>query len=226
VTVERWANYKFVAVLSSAGFLSGLITAAVVFPSGKDGVFIWGGVFGVSMAIALAVCGVLPGLWKAFLFPVAAAVAFFLSWFAAGLVDYGLSAEHFSMSTTTFYLIGMFAGGIVGGFTVLGMISILVHPKLGIRTLAVKAVTGSLVGGILGVIGWLLGPSLGMAIWSGVHGLGLTAPTETFQSALTETCHLYSLFVVWQTGMALVLAIMLGPYNARTRDVSSNGVDV
>jgi hypothetical protein len=82
------------------------------------------------------------------------------------------------------------------------------------------------VGGILGVIGWALGPSLGMAIWYGAHGLGLTAPDETSRNSLGQHSDVFALNVVWQTGMALVLAIMLWPYRAKSREVVSNRVDI
>jgi hypothetical protein len=200
-----------------AGLLSGLITAGLVYPAGRLGMSVPGGVFGVAMAITLSVCRVPLRPWRAILLAVAAAVAYYLSWCTAAIVELGFSGgnsmgQPFDVSPVT-----MFVGGAVGGFVVLVVILRLVGPKVAIRTLAEKAVIGSLVAGSLGVIGWSLGPSLGMAIWSVLHGMSLTFPTETFQNALEgQTSHGYSLFVVWQTGMALMLAVMLQRYKPQS----------
>jgi hypothetical protein len=67
---------------------------------------------------------------------------------------------------------------------------------------------------------------LGIAIWYGAHGLGLTAPDETSRNSLGQHSDVFALNVVWQTGMALVLAIMLWPYRAKSREVVSNRVDI
>jgi hypothetical protein len=233
VAVERWAKYKFVATLSSAGLVSGLVTSTLGYHSGLFGEYVLGGVFGAFMGIALAVTGMLQGVWKAVLLPVPTAFAYYLSIMAAGVVEIYFPWKIWSTGEVTPPdPIALFAGGFVGGFLVLGVVSILihsilVHPKVGIETVVVKAFAWSLVGGILGVIGWAFGPSLGMAIWSGIHDLGLTAPDETFQNALLgQTSHGFSLFVVWQTGMALVLAIMLWPYRVESHKGRSSSVDV
>jgi hypothetical protein len=217
----------FVPFLSLAGLLSGLVTAGLVYPTGKLGWNVLGAPFGAVMAVALAMCGVLRGLWKAILLPVATAAAFYLSFMKAGIVEIKFPWQIWSTGELTPpEPVALFVGGFVGGFLVLGIILILIHAEVGIRTLALKMAIGSLVGGILGVIGWSLGPSLGMVIWSGVRDVGLTAPTESFQNALGESSHRDSLFVVWQTGMALLLAIMLKPYKVKSRGGSSSSLDV
>jgi hypothetical protein len=233
VAVGQRPNYKFMAIMCSAGLPSGLLTATLLYPAAKMGPYVLGGVFGAMMGLALAIGKMLPGVWKAALLPVPMAAAYFISVHAAGLAELGLGLGNFSTDQSAIVSpVALFAGGVVGGFIVLGFVSILVHsilvhPTVGIRTLAVKSLAWSLMGGTLGVIGWRLGPSLGMAIWSGVHSLGLTAPDETFQNALYgETSHQFSLFVVWQTGMALVMAIMLLPYRAKCREGASNSVHV
>jgi hypothetical protein len=212
VAVEWRARFKFVALLSLYGLLSGLITAALVFPFGRNGSGVLGGVFGAIMAVVLVGCGMLRALWKIILLPSVTAATFYFSFMLGGPLGVGLSMRSTMSEAPTITPLAMFPGGVIGGFIVLAAITILVRPNVGFGTLAVKTVIGSLVGGILGVIGWSLGPSLGMEIWSGVHYLGLTAPAETFWVARdSDTIHAYSLFVVWQTGMALVLAITLLP---------------
>jgi hypothetical protein len=217
MAVGQKGNYSLLPLLTSAGLLSGLITAALVYPAGKIGWYVLGGVFGAIMALALAMCELLSGLWKAIVLPVATAASYYLSMYAAGFVELGINSGNFTMGQSpTVSPVSLFAGGVVGGFFVLSVISILIHPKVGLRTIAVKSIAWSLVGGVLGIIGWALGPTLGMAIWSGVRDVGLTAPTETFQNALGEPSHRDSLFVVWQTGMALVLAVLLRRYEAKS----------
>ena len=232
MAVERWAGYKFVVLLSSAGLFSGVVTSALRYPSGLLGGYVLGGVFGAFMGIALALSGMLQGIWKAVLLPIPTAFAYYLSIMVAGVVEIYFPWKIWSTGELTPPdPVALFAGGFVGGFLVLGVVSllihsILVHPRVGIETVVVKALAWSLVGGILGVIGWALGPSLGMTIWSGIHGLGLTAPTETFQNALGEPSNQFSLFVIWQTGMAFVLAIMLLPHRSKSLEAASNSVHV
>jgi hypothetical protein len=227
-SVERWANFKFVALLSLTGLLSGLVTSALRYPSGLHGGYALGGVFGAFMGIALALSEMSWGVWKAVLLPVPTAIAYYISIMVAGVVEIYFPWKIWSTGELTPpEPVALFAGGFVGGFLVLGVVSMLiqsipVHPRVGIETVVIKALAWSLMGGILGVIGWMLGPSLGMIIWSGIHGFGLTAPTETFQNALSETSHQFSLFVVWQTGMALVLSIMLLPLKTKSREGNSN----
>jgi len=96
------------------------------------------------------------------------------------------------------------------------------------RTLAVKACYRSLVGlafeaNRIVCLGrhWAW-PFVWRPVW------GLTAPTEHLPgSALTETCHLYSLSFVWQRpGMAYDAGYHAVAYNAITRDVIQTAVDV
>jgi hypothetical protein len=239
VADERWAKYKFLATLSSAGLLSGLVIDGLVESSVGTHLgqlsfvgFAVYGLFGAILGIALAANGKLGlgGIWKAFLLPVPVAVAYFISYVVAFAVEAGLAHWGYSSvaDTATVSPVSLFAGGVAGGFVVLAFITILVHsilvnPGVGFRTPMVKSLAWSLAGGILGVIGWALGPFLGMAIWYGVHGLGLTYSTETARNALGQPSHVFALNVVWQTGMALVLAIMLWPYKAH--EGSSNNVD-
>ena len=223
MAVERTARYNFLVLLllPTAGLLSGFITVGLAYPAGRFGGTVLGGVFGAVMAVALSISGVLQGIWKIAVLLVVAAGAYFSSTMVAFVVELGVQTEN---STTmghqpTVSPVSLFAGGVVGGFLILGAFSILVNPELGFRPLAKKVLGWSLVGGVLGIVGWALGPSLGVAIWSVVHDMGLTSPTESLQNALGEPSHQDSLVVVWQTGMAIVLAIMLSPSKA----ISQNG---
>jgi hypothetical protein len=231
VGIER--RVELAILFSPIGFLSGLITCCLNYPLGKLGnrlppglglisIPLMGAVFGLFMAVALRLSGMLRSYWKASLLPLATAVAFYGSYVVAGVLAMGLSAGTTMGQAPSVSPVAMFAGGVVGGFIVLSAISIIVRHNRSIGILV-----GSLMAGVLGEFGWVLGPSLGMIIWSGIHDLGLTPTTETFQNALlSTTSHGLSLFVVWQTGMALVLAMTLRPCNVESHENSLSSVDV
>jgi hypothetical protein len=214
MAIQRGGGSSLAMVLLLAGLLSGLTTAGLAYPCRQVGVYGIGSVFGAIMGIALAKTKMLQGSWKAVLLIVPAAAAYCLSFATTGVAEFCLALAKFPGTQSpapTVSSVALFAGGMVGGFIVLAVFSMLVHyPDVAIETLAVKSLSWSPLGGFLGVIGWELGPLLGMVVWSGVHSVGLTDPTETYQNALlSDKCHLFSLWVIWQTGMALVLAIML-----------------
>jgi hypothetical protein len=212
-------NYGVTVALTLAGLVSGLITCGLVWPAGRLGGYILGGVFGATMTVSLVLCGMLRAAWKALWLPLVAAAADYISIMVAGCVELGLAWMLLPMDRPAPHEspVALFAGGLIGAFLVLGGILTLSHPEVGMRALAARALWWSVPGGALGVVGWALGPSLGMAIWSGVHAVGLTAPTETFENALSGTSRQYSLFVVWQTGMAFVIGLMLRRYKAQSR---------
>jgi hypothetical protein len=111
----------------------------------------------------------------------------------------------------------LFAGGFVGAYLVIGITLLLIPLQTEKRSVLVRSLCWPLLGGILGVIGWNLGASLGMALWSIAHHLHLTANDETWLNALhSDTSHEFSLFLIWQVGMAVVLGIMV-----RTSETSS-----
>jgi hypothetical protein len=86
VADERWAKYKFLAILSSAGLLSGFVVDGLIAsPAGKHleqlgfmGFAIYE-LFGAILGGALAANEMLglEGIWKAFLLPIPVAVEYF-----------------------------------------------------------------------------------------------------------------------------------------------------
>lgn len=114
--------------------------------------------------------------------------------------------------------LALFAGGVFGGFLILGLIP--PELNLGIKRQAIErlALPWSLLSGVIAVVGWAMGPLLGMTLWSLSHALHLTAPTETFQNAAYGgTAYQYSLYPVWQTGTAFVLGVVLRRYESKSR---------
>jgi len=69
-------------------------------------------------------------------------------------------------------------------------------------------------GSLLGVIGYALGPYLGAVIWHLLHFLHLGEPSQARQSQPSDdTSSFYSLYVVWQTGIAILIAVLF-PFRA------------
>ena len=76
-------------------------------------------------------------------------------------------------------------------------------------------------GSLLGVIGYALGPYLGAVIWHLLHFLHLGEPSQARQSQPSDdTSSFYSLYVVWQTGIAILIAVLF-PFRAGTLVASS-----
>lgn len=93
------------------------------------------------------------------------------------------------------------AAGALGGFLLIGGALWLLRPPLGGGATAIGALSGSAWGAALAGAGSVLGPSLG-AIASALPGLLLWKVPE-YQDW-------YSIFIVWQTGMGLMLGLILG----------------
>jgi hypothetical protein len=204
---------------ASAGLISALITICLNYPIryfaallnsrwGLGSILLPGAMFGLVFSGCLAFRGYLRNPWKSIVIGAAFGLSYYLSmWIAINVELYspfGRPGNEVGLVSNS----AMFAGGLVGAFLVVGAVSVL-NSRIAWERRVLKGIYWSPVGGILGVIGWTLGPYLGMVIWSVVHALGLTAPTETFQNARGETSHMYSLWIVWQTGIGLVLGLVL-----------------
>lgn len=212
----RTSSHKLPYVLAVAGLFSGLFTGCQVWAWYLSGV-----VFGVAVAICLAAFGIFDSR-RGLLFTAVSAVAFWLAFYLATSLDphlpFGLSqwppGEQQFVSPAA-----LSAAGVLGGFLVLGGALSLLRPEIGKPTIARAAASWSLSGGVLAFLGWLLAPSLGSAIWrltdiAHISGMGFLT-TEGPSSSGRDVFLQYSLNVVWQTGMGLVLGVQVGRH-ART----------
>lgn len=212
IAVEQKDRTRLFILLPLAGLLSGLITVAL--SHGSSRTYWIGGVFGVVVGIGLLLTERLHGAWKAAVVFVPAAIAFLLSLSVASITQllylaYLVSPETDSPANS-YSLVALFFGGIVGGFLILAMFSTVCYPKAGIRNIALNSLTWSPSGGILSLVGWLLGPVVGVAVWYLLDAVGLTPFTQGAEKTLdSDKLHMISLFVVWQTGMGVVLSRML-----------------
>src|SRR6266446_6152461 len=211
MTSERTRDFGFVLLMTLAGLASGVLTAAL-----SDGHLSTdlGIPFGAIVAFSLAMTGILPRLWKAVCLFALIAAAFVVSVILAENAELAIR-QLLTVVRETHYPSSFFAGGMAGGFIVMCGALLLAQPNRRFSALLRQAFLWSLFVGALAPIAWTLGPSVGMCVWSGLHAVGLTTTTNTFQNALYgETAYgapnrLYALFVVWQTGMAFALGMTL-----------------
>jgi hypothetical protein len=192
-------------LLPLAGLLSALLSAGL----GNSIGVLAGGVFGAVMGIALVMTKMLEGAWKVTLLIVQIAIAYLFAYIAAILIQGFFINQILGVGAPSKTSpVAVFAGGVVGGFIVLAVFSTMAcYPEVGIQTLIVKSLAWSPVAGVLAVVGWLLGSTLGMAVWYVFWTIGLTGRERS--SPYGDTSQLFSLFVIWQTGMGVVLSRML-----------------
>lgn len=225
---EKGSGLTLGVLLSLAGLISGVITACLAYEMDQ---LLLGAPFGLIISVFLAMGGILQGFWKAMRILGLTLAAYFISVLVAVAVQLALSpllpeSQHWSMGhTMTDSPIAWFFGGAIGAFLILYGIVAFVHPSIERRQPRAGLLSWSLTGGALGVLGWTLGPSLGVVLWHSTHNLGFTAPSSSPQDILYgygEASRLFSLYVVWQTGMGLLLGLLLGRYQRRYRSKGVN----
>jgi hypothetical protein len=223
---ERRRGVAFVLLMSFAGLASGVITVALC--DGPyyqalyrtDGLINLGIPFGAAMASCLVITGVTRAIWRLLCLLALVPCVLIISVSSAEMVDFLFAGRE------RYHPTSLFVGGTIGGLIILVGALILFQPKIGFRAIALHTLTWAVLPGVLSPIAWVLGPSLCMWVWSALHRLGLTSPTEAFLHVLNgETVYgppnrLFALFVVWQTGMGLVLGMTLR--NARQKRETSS----
>lgn len=216
----------FIAIVAVAGLVAGFFTACLDYPMARihreHEIFArcaLGAPLGLALAISLASCGVLRGfggLCRAISFVPLSCVSYFAAFWVAVYTELLVNNSMPMSGAQSNSALSMFAGGFVGGFLILDGVPILVDPKEMSATRFFKVFGASLICGTLGIVGWMLGPYLGIHVWSVVHTLGLRPDTETFQNAQFDVSRTFSLFVVWQTGTALLLGLILRSVQSRS----------
>lgn len=209
-------GFNGVTLLTSAGFLSGLLTIAVSYTHDRfPAQFLLGAPFGVLISGCLVGLGILCDSWRVIRLILVATVAYFVSFFAAfffqGIVLTNILKYSEQGTISSFAL---FVGGIVGAFLLIGEVVFL--PRIQPKPRALKlALLWSLLGGALAAGGAALGPSLGAFLLRFVHSLGLASLTNSpfdVTEGAEQTRLLFSLYLVWQSGMGFVLGLLLDCY--------------
>lgn len=218
---------KAIFLLPIAGLLSALLSMCFVGLIGRPGVdlLVAGVIYGAALAGCLAILRVLRSPWKAVQLTLVTTAALFVGWLITVAVELALAPvlprdQVWSMSHGEVgSLIALFAGGLVGGLLVPGDALLLARRELGLKAILLSAVLLSILGGALASLGWMLGPSLGAALWKLFDALHLAGPAYVPRFDLYEfgeAQRAYSLFVVWQTGMAAAIAILLFHHNPQS----------
>lgn len=211
---HRSSGFRLATGFLIVGFVSGLLSAWLISLG-----YLLGVVFGSVIAAYLAASGFLRNTWKVILTVCASAVAYALALLTTALSEILyrlLSRPQTSHTETAVSLIALFIGGIAGACLLLGIVMQVLHPEVKGKRLTVKVLPYSLVGGVLGIIGWALGPSLSAGLRFFLHTSGFVTPTGRLQGALyQETSNWYSLLIVWQTGIAFTLGIILHKLEAK-----------
>src|SRR5579872_6718263 len=203
--VERTSEHRLplILLLPLAGLLSGLITCALpMLP------YFLGAVFGAIMAVCLGWSKILLDE-KPYLLAVVAMVAFFVSVMVACGVEVFLPLPQDPRTPSP---IALCAGGAVGAFLVVSYILFQLRREFSASGLVLRAVFGSICGGVLAVVGWAFTASVGVYVWHFLRILNVISSRSDPHGQLFygETDLVYSLYVIWQAGMGLVLAAMLG----------------
>ncbi len=150
-------------------------------------------------------------LWKAVIFLIFSTAAYFLAVKAAlYLPELGLVAWiRFTGKPTSgldfYHPYRFFAGGFVGAFVLFIAIGFLLLRRKGFWRATATCLLWSVAGGLLAVLGRALGPSLGAFLFSIFQRMGhIRAGDKAVPFPL-----FYSTYVVWQTGMAFLMALVL-----------------
>ena len=133
------------------------------------------------------------------------------------LISAGAYAIAFLPAPLTF--VSIFLAGIFGAFVLLAAIFFLVFPKERWTRVLGKAGVWSLWGGALGTIGWALGQFLGPLLHAAVNFLNMGATTAHGNPEDPRVAGIvYSIHVVWQTGIGIVLAVALNRFGTAVPD--------
>jgi hypothetical protein len=195
-----------------AGFLSGFVSVCFI-SAGMPDMFL-GGIFGLFLATCIhrQITGPTDAreFWMA---PFAAVVGFFSEEVAMFLdLWLGTPPDRLRVGDVAFPRpVDLFVGGAIGG-TLLMLAAPLMGRKFLKGGILARIVTGGLIGGALALVGWALGPTLGVALWYAPHFLHLRQAMGKPQDNIFygDADRIFSLQVVWQTGIATVFALWGG----------------
>lgn len=217
---------KSVAFFGLSGLTSGLITSILIGPNGQEARLSLGAVFGLFLVFCLSapffIDSPFKTIGKGVIMILSTTGTYFLSVYAAMSLQLGFpgivpTEERWSMGTNEpASAVALLVGGVIGGFLVFSAAFLLFGPRIRKNDLVRSALLGAAIGGVLGFAGWALRSSFGVAVWYLLHAFHLTpaledSPRQWFGSEYDyrETTRMFSLYVVWQTGISTALGIML-----------------
>jgi hypothetical protein len=112
--------------------------------------------------------------------------------------------------------VALLMGGAAGGLLIVGILfwRFWRAQRIGASAAMLKTINGAVCGGALAVVGWALTDALGTPVWHLLNVFHLTGLSyePSGQLNLDQANFVYSLCLIWQTGMALVIALLLWDY--------------
>lgn len=199
-TATEMSGQKIVWLLSFAGFVSGLATILIL--------WFWtiafpGLVFGLVVAAFFGKLRIFTERQAGWFIAVSA---------LTHIISFCLVNRLALSNPDDASLLEFIAGGVLGGFLVVGAFPLILDKRTKRRAAIISAIPwsigGAVLGGALAVIGVLLGPSLGSGIFDTLQALHLLP----FHGNGWLPSDWYSLYLVWQTGIASVLGIIAHRY--------------
>jgi len=102
----------------------------------------------------------------------------------------------------------LFPAGFVGAFVLFSTVLFFLFPTMKAKRVFLKAIPWSAAGGLLAVIAWTLGPSLGRFLWFTLNQWHMAQSGQAVERAQIDLAlQFYSLYIVWQIGIAVLLGI-------------------
>lgn len=195
-TSARADNLRFVRLMSLMGLGSGVITLPVA--GGLGGFVLLGLPFAAAMTWSLAVTGIVREVRKGMFVLIGISAAFYASLWLTVFVELSLPGKNWGGmgNSPNVSLVSLFAGGMTGGFLVMATVFLIAYPEMHQSRRIFKALGWSVIPGVLTMIGWSLGST------------GLLVPRQHSGEG-NDTANWYSLTILWQSGMGLLLGLLL-----------------
>jgi hypothetical protein len=192
----RAENLRFIRLMSLMGLGSSVITIPVA--RGLGGFILLGFPFAAAMTCSLAITGMVREVWTGVFVLIAISAAFYASLWLTVFVELSLPWKKWGDMGTSPNVspVSLFAGGMTGGFFVMATVFLVAYPEMYQSRRILKALGWSVIPGVLTVVGWSLGST------------GLLAPRQ-HPGEGNDTANWCSLLVLWQSGMGLLLGILL-----------------
>lgn len=163
----------------------------------------FGGLFGIHLWIFKKI-----RVWQVIPLTLASAGAY-----AVALMCFGYPAtllSRFQPPGAIVAPLSLFLPGMLGAFAILGAVYVLIFRNQKWWVILGKAFLWAIGGGVLAVLGWSLGSSVGPKLISLANYLHIPPPSVNGSGAdPILTPDEYSLHVLWQTGMGMLLALSL-----------------
>lgn len=182
---------------SSLGLFPGDIFGAVI----SVYFFAFVGIHSVAKVISLV-------LASTFAYGVAFFSGFWIGMLVSGMLGLSMNSENAEL--TAGMIAPILIAGVIGSFVMVTAVLRLYSSDRAWKRVLTRSSVCSLVGGVLALVGWALGSPLGGAVWSALQWMHLNASGQDVDwGARGGILNFYSVHIVWQAGMGVVLGVLL-----------------